>query len=175
MYCHHLVLSIYEPLVSVRTNSFPTPLQVVQVAEKYLLTLVRLYFLRHGFEAMDLFIVIPLVFIAMRCLETIGQRGLSDEDLEITRSNLILVINGLYFQRRNHYLAETLYSVVRSSMRVEEKVLLKEALELDEQDEEQTNMMNQVVQSAWPVSIARTRDEMNERILSKLVEKVHLT
>lgn len=63
MYYYNLNLASYEPLLDRKPNQDQeqSPRQIVNDASKFLQTLVRLYYLRHGFDAMDLFIVIPLV------------------------------------------------------------------------------------------------------------------
>ncbi|KAI7778629.1 C6 transcription factor [Diaporthe eres] len=71
MYYHNLILSIYEPSVDSKTNqNQQDSLQhIISDSSKCLQTLVRLYYLRHGFEAMDLFIVIPLVIAGFKCID----------------------------------------------------------------------------------------------------------
>lgn len=116
MYYHHLILTLYEPLLEVKTNQEPSPHQIIADAKKYLQTLVRVYYLRHGFEAMDLFIVIPLILAGSDCIDAINEQTPSPK-LETLRSTLILVAKGLFNQRRNHYLAEALFRVIRGRMR----------------------------------------------------------
>src|ERR1700760_3508757 len=105
MYYHHLILTIFEPLLDTKTNQEPSPQQIVADSKRCLQTLIRLYYLRHGYEAMDLFIVIPLMLAASDCLDAINERTPAYK-LESLRSTLLLVGKGLYHQRKNHYLAE---------------------------------------------------------------------
>lgn len=175
MYYHNLILAIYEPLLGPQTN--PDQQEVVQriVSDsgKCLQTLVRLYYLRHGFDAMDLFIVIPLVLAGFKCIEAINDQTPSD-DLEDLRSTLVLVAKGLYSQRRNHYLAEALYRVVRGRMRRQEVALLKETVDLDDEDDDDKaagkQAMTQTVRSHWPVSIVRKDEDVEEYVLKNLVD-----
>ncbi|KAI5465269.1 hypothetical protein BGZ63DRAFT_436822 [Mariannaea sp. PMI_226] len=127
MYYSHLILTIFEPLLDQKTDREPSPHQIVADAKKHLQTLVRLYYLRHGFEAMDLFIVIPLMLAGSDCIDAIGAKTPAKK-LETLRSTLLLVAKGLYNQRRNHYLAEALYRVIRGRMRPLEVALLREAM-----------------------------------------------
>ncbi|KID87760.1 hypothetical protein MGU_04998 [Metarhizium guizhouense ARSEF 977] len=158
MYYHHLILTIYEPL-----------LDIVDDARKHLQTLVRLYYLRHGFEAMDLFIVIPLMLAGYECIDAIGEQATGPR-LEALRSTLILIAKGLYNQRRNHYLAEALFRVIRGRMRQEELSLLKTTVRLDEDEEDERRHMAQAVRSHWPVSVVKKKEDVTSHILKNLVE-----
>ncbi len=113
---HNLLLALYEPLLDAETDQDPSPQQIVTEARKHLQTLVRLYYLRHGFDAMDLFICIPLVLIGFQSLDAINEQTPSLE-LETLRSTLILAAKGLDSQRRSHYLSEALFRSYPGRMR----------------------------------------------------------
>lgn len=174
MYYHNLILSIYEPLIDLKKSRTQedTLQQIANESSKCLQTLVRLYYLRHGFEAMDLFIVIPLVLAGFKCLDAISDQTPKSK-LEDLRSTLVLVVKGLYNQRRNHYLAEALYRVVRGRMRPQEVTLLKETVDLDDDDDEKTagrQAMMQTVRSHWPVSIVKKDEDVDSYLLTNLVD-----
>lgn len=174
MYYHNLILSIYEPLINVKTNHNQQEAvqQIVNDSSKYLQTLVRLYYLRHGFDAMDLFIAVPLMLIGFKCIDAINGQT-SESNLEDLRSTLVLVAKGLYSQRRNHYLAEALYRVVRGRMRPQEVSLLKDTVNLDDDDNEKAagrQAMAQNVRSHWPVSNVRKDEDVEKYVLNNLVD-----
>lgn len=162
-------MTIFEPLLDTRTDQQPSPQQIVADAKRFIQTLIRLYYLRHGFEAMDLFIVIPLILAGYDCLDAIGDETPAEE-LETLRSTLLLVAKGLYNQRHNHYLAEALYRVIRGRMRAREAALLREAMSLPEDEPSGRAEMVQAVRSHWPVSVVRRAEDMDGRMLGKLVE-----
>jgi hypothetical protein len=137
MHSQHLCLTIFELLIGTDVEDQPTPQSIVAEAMCNMQTLIRLCYIRHGFEAMDIFIVIPLMFAGFRCLEGIGDHT-PPAELELMRSTLPVVANGLYYQRQNHYLSEVLYRMLRSRMRPQEVALLKETLDLG--DEEETSL-----------------------------------
>ena len=170
MYYHHLILSLYEPLLDVVTNQEPSPQLHVANASKHLQTLVRLYYLRHGFDAMDLFIVIPLVLTGFACVDAIGKQTPGPK-LEVLRSTLILIAQGLYNQRRNHYLAEALYRVILGRMRSEEVALLKAVTINDKFESNKTQALMQVVRSQWPVSVVKRKEDVGLYMLTNLVEQ----
>ncbi|KAK7946049.1 uncharacterized protein PG986_010370 [Apiospora aurea] len=173
MYYHNLILSIYEPLLEVKRNQTPTPQAVVAEASRYMQTLIRLYYLRHGFESMDLFIVVPLVDAGFHCIDDINNKNQkpSPARLEVLRSTLILIAKGLHSQRSNHYLAEALFRVVRGRMRLQEAALLKTSLHFDEGEEERKAGMVQAVRSHWPVSVVKKKEDLDHHILGNLVEE----
>ena len=169
MYYHHLLLTIFEPLLDAKTNQEPSPQQIVADAKKHLQTVLRLYYLRHGYEAMDLFIVIPLMLAASECLDAINEQTPASQ-LEVLRSTLILVAKGLYNQRRNHYLAEALFRVIRGRMRPSEVALFKGIMNMDEAEEVEKPDMAQTVRSHWPVRVVKKKEDLDSHILTKLVE-----
>jgi hypothetical protein len=175
MYYYHLQLAIFAPLVDTpeAQQHEPPPMQIVTEAKYYIQTLIQLYYLRHGFEAMDLFIVIPLILMSYEALDSINNSTAPDE-LEHLRSMLLLGAKGLYLQRRNHYLSEALYRVVRSRMGKEEIKLLKFAVDLDDGEPEAKKALVQSIRSQWPISVAKRKEEVDEHKLKNLVERIVL-
>ncbi|RBA17838.1 hypothetical protein FPRO05_10856 [Fusarium proliferatum] len=169
MYYHHLLLTIFEPLYDAETTREPSPQRIVAGSKRNMQTLVRLYYLRHGFEAMDLFIVIPLMVMGYDSIDAIKE-DTSTEEIEFLRSTLILIAQGLYYQRRNHYLAQALFRVIRGKMRPQEIGLLKSSMALDRYEADPEPEMAVAVRSHWPVSVVKKREDMESHILTNLVE-----
>ena len=121
---------------------------------------------------MDLFIVIPLMLLDYDCIDAIASPLIppASTDLEALRSTLILVTAGLYAQRRNHYLAEALFCVLRGRMRPSEAGLLQSSMTLDEGEAEERKGMAQAVRSQWPVRVVKKREDVGEYVLGNLVE-----
>ena len=180
MYYHHLVRTIYEPLLE---KADGVASRVVVEARKRLETLLRLYYIRHGFEAMHLYIVIPLMLAGSNAIESIDDirngRSLSDaatpSNLETLRATLILVLKGLSDQRRNHYLAEALFRVTRGRTHPADLSLLAGSLTSAEELVDDPGEMAQAVRSHWPVSIVKRKEDMDSHDLGNLVnEYAHL-
>jgi hypothetical protein len=169
MYYHHLLLTIFEPLYDVEASQEPSPQSIVADSKKNMQTLVRLYYLRHGFEAMDLFIVIPLMMMGYDCVDAIKE-DTPEEEIELLRSTLILIAQGLYNQRRNHYLAQALFRVIRGKMRPQEISLLKSSMALDKYEANPEPDMAVAVRSHWPVSVVKKQEDIESHILTNLVE-----
>ncbi|KXH40931.1 hypothetical protein CSIM01_08418 [Colletotrichum simmondsii] len=143
--------------------------RIIADAKKYLQTLIRLYYLRHGYEAMDLFMVIPLMLTGYDCINAILEET-HEYRIETLRSTLILVAKGLHCQRHNHYLAEALFRVLRGRMRPQEVALLRSSMAFDDDRGEEKHDMVQAVRSRWPVTIVSKPENVNDHILTELVE-----
>lgn len=180
MYYYHLLLALYEPLLETGGDYKPllktevadqmSPHQVVSDATKNLQTLVRLYYLRHGFDSMDTYIVIPLIDIGYKCIDMMNEKNIPETTLEAVRSTLFLVATGLFSQRRNHYLAEALFRVVRGRMQPRELSLLKTTIKLEDDEPEGRLAMMQTVRSHWPVSVVKKTEDLDSHILKNLVD-----
>lgn len=106
---------------------------------------------------------------ASDCVEAINDQTPAAQ-LEILRSTLILAATGLYSQRRNHYVAEVLFRVIRGRMRPREVALLKDTMKIDESEWNEKQGMAQAVISEWPVSIVKKKEDLDSHILTNLVE-----
>ncbi|KAF3001345.1 hypothetical protein E8E13_006029 [Curvularia kusanoi] len=177
MYYYHLILTLFKPLLDIPTEKIPSPHQIVTDATRYLQTLVRIYYLRHGYEAMDLFIVIPLMLLASDCVDALDAANSQtpSDQLESLRSTLILVTMGLVTQRKNHYLANALFHVIRGRMRPADVALFRTAGNIDANVLNGKPDMAVAVRSHWPVSIVK-KEEKEKQVLKNLVDSyAHLS
>lgn len=140
-------------------------------AGRCLETLVRLWYLRHGFTATTSFLCQPLALIGFRCLEAIKRQDRADE-LEAIRSTLFLVAKGLREQSQSHYLAETLFRVIKGQMRPEEASLLGTIADIIDVADEGRNVQMRKVRSQWPVSIVVMPENLESSMLTRLVENL---
>ncbi|KAF5000287.1 hypothetical protein FGRMN_1919 [Fusarium graminum] len=169
---YHILLTIFEPLSDAMTAKKPSSQQIVASSKRNLQTLIRLYYLRHGFEATDLFIVIPLMVIAYDATNTIKE-GISEEETEKLRSTLILMAYGLYHQRRSHYLAQALFRVIRGKMRPQEIGLLRSSMALEKGEVDPEPEVAVTVRSRWPVSgVVKRHEDVKSHMLSNLVDSL---
>jgi hypothetical protein len=169
IYYYHLILTMFEPLLDVNTLRTPSTRDVVAEAKKHLQTVVRLYYLRHGFDAMDLFIVIPLMLTGYDCIDSITDRT-PEAELDALRSTLVLVAQGLYEQRRNHHLAKALFRVIWGRMRPQEAALLTDRIMLEDNVFNPGKDLEQGVRSHWPVSVVKKMEEIDAHTLTNLVQ-----
>lgn len=175
MYYYHLVLTLFKPLLDTETIQDPSPRQIVADATKYLQSLIRIYYLRHGYEAMDLFIVIPLMLSASDCVDAIDALSVdhtspSPDEFETLRSTLVLVTMGLFNQRKNHYLANALFHVIRGRMRPAEVALFRGIANIDADVFNGQAFMAQAVRSHWPVNVVKRKEDVEKHVLKNLVD-----
>lgn len=171
MYYYHLILTLFKPLLDNPTDKVPSPHQIVADATRFLQTLIRVYYLRHGYEAMDVFIVIPLMLSASDCVDALDATTTQTppEELELLRSTLILVAMGLYTQRKNHYLANVLFHVIRGRMRPADVALFRSAGNIDANVLDEKPDMAVAVRSHWPVSVVK-KEEKDRILLKNLID-----
>ncbi|KAJ4382399.1 hypothetical protein N0V86_002734 [Didymella sp. IMI 355093] len=153
------------------SNKVPSPHEIVADATRYLQTLIRIYYLRHGYEAMDLFIVIPLMLSASDCVDALdaADSRTPPDELELLRSTLILVTMGLFTQRKNHYLANALFHVIRGRMRPVDVALFRRVGNIDASVLSGKPDMAVAVRSHWPVSVVKKEDK-EKKVLKHLVD-----
>ncbi|KAK4180196.1 hypothetical protein QBC36DRAFT_384517 [Triangularia setosa] len=136
-------------------------------------TLLRLYYLRHGFEALDTFIMMSLMtmaFITTKELEDIrfSVQPYSEErkaHINSLRATLVLCAKGLYDQGKSYYLSQTIFRLVRGGMHVNEKELLREYAALpEEEDSKDARMREELAQRLWPHPQPRMKNDSQEDI-----------
>ncbi|KAK4163892.1 hypothetical protein QBC43DRAFT_54916 [Cladorrhinum sp. PSN259] len=158
------------------------PIQAtVALARIHYETVLRLYYLRHGFEGFDPFLTMALLTISCLTIEEItavrqsrprpshssSSRPSSPEegapgpvDLDSLRSTLILCAKGLFDQGKSFYLAQTLFKVVRDGMDEKEKELLREyaVVSHDEvdRDAKDEQMRTQLMEGLWALAASET-------------------
>jgi hypothetical protein len=169
MYYQHLMIAIFEPVLGQNPQERAHLQPIIATAKKHLQTLFRLYYLRHGYGSMDLFVSITLMIAASECVGAISDETPPNE-LEDLRSTLLLATKGLYEQSHNHYVAEALYKVIRGRMRPQEVALMRNSIDLVEDESPVKKEMLQAVRSRWPVGVVKRKEDLDEHILGNLVE-----
>ncbi|KAL2134955.1 hypothetical protein VTI74DRAFT_10276 [Chaetomium olivicolor] len=153
MHYNHMLIDVVEYILRCAERD---GVQLTQVhrdvyneAVLHLETLLRLYYLRHGYEFPDSFLLHFLGFlnhITMKAIET--SEGSSF--LEFRRSTLLLITKGIHDQSRAHYVARAILRFQASMMRPEDVELLKQFVEIGE-DHLIFGPLEQVVYTDWPV------------------------
>lgn len=170
MHYHHLLLTIFEALL----HNDATPKDLITEAEKTtaeahrnLQTLIHVSYLRHGYESMDLFTVVPLMLTVWECIEAINETPPGSTSVETLRSTLLLAAKGLHDQQHTHYLAKALYSVISGRLPSAEAALLQQTIgasNVEEALEEED--MKPPIRCRWPGSVVKKKQEMNSYIFS---------
>ncbi|GAB0134298.1 hypothetical protein EsDP_00002676 [Epichloe bromicola] len=169
---YHSVLSgtfsaIQSPLLLVNAGESSTK-EVVANADDSLELLIRLYYLRHGFEVGEKFLPSILSQLALRSLNALRKRE-SPSDVEAVKSTLVLAVKGLRDQGESFYLCQVLLRLLKSKMGSGELRLLSQEAELDDAADWQERQMKEV-RGRWPPFIGVVDDPEAFR-LSNLVKE----
>lgn len=111
----------YAPLVAQAFDQQPR--NVLSTSKRMYETLVRIYYLRYGFEALDGFMVVYLSFLAFMAHGHI-KSGIQDIPIQALQSSIVLATIGLADQSHSHYTCQMAFSAVRSSMTEDEIALI---------------------------------------------------
>lgn len=168
-YYHNLLVTLYQPFIAAESDRDQSPLQIVSDATKHTQTLLRIYYLRHSFEANDVFITQPLALTAFTCLSLINDKTPKAE-LEVVRSTLFLAILGPRDQARNFFVAETVYWLIQGRMRADEVALMENIASLKDGVMEVKQNKLQAVHSSWAVGHVSKVEDLEAHRLTKLVE-----
>ncbi|OTB20707.1 hypothetical protein K445DRAFT_372281 [Daldinia sp. EC12] len=142
---------------------------IITHAEVRLETLLRLYYLRHSFEAYDPLLMHWLMFLGDTTLRKIDESGTimppaiaalaPPADVESLRSTLILCAKGLYDQGHNYHIAVLVYRLLRDRMKANDLDLMRTHIFANQgpKDDDMPLMM-QYIQAQWVAPIM-TRDK----------------
>lgn len=163
MECQNLLISLYEPF---ETN---TPNQKnLRDARIHLQTIIRLWYLRHGFTVPNVYLCQPLALIAFRCLKELQEDA---ADVEGIRSTLFLMAKGLRDQAHNFYVSETIFRVVQGQMRTEELNLMKSLIDIADLPDDKSLAAVQRVQADWTATIVSKANDVDAHRLGQLVQQ----
>ncbi|KAG7405461.1 Nitrogen assimilation transcription factor nirA [Fusarium oxysporum f. sp. rapae] len=169
MHYYNLIVYLLETL---RMTAAPALVdesvqKVLGDAKIKLETLLRLYYLRHGFESYDIFIIILLAFIGFMHAKALDSSEMVD--LESRRSTVVLVAKGLGDQSNNCYLARVVFHLLKGRIGSKNDFLLKEVGIAEEDGEEKA--MEEQVNSSWPIDLEWINIDPEKNRLDNLIRK----
>jgi hypothetical protein len=135
-------------------------------AKARLETILRLYYLRHGYESYDVFLLSVLSFLGFMQLKTMN--SIDPGELENRRSTIALVAKGLHDQSRNCYLAEIVFRLMKRNMGTDSHYLLKD-FDIGDEDEEAVTRMSEQVHSSWPIDIEVIDENADKQRIENLI------
>ncbi|KAM0205110.1 hypothetical protein ACHAQI_009473 [Fusarium lateritium] len=173
MHYHNLSIYLLETLiVTSKLASYDRSVQkTLSDAKIRLETLLRLYYLRHGYESYDIFMIHLLSFIGFMHIK--ATKGAEATEVESRRSAVVLTAQGLRDQSRSCYLAGLVFRIMKGNMGVEGERLLKEIEDLQEEDGEEEMLLAEQIQSSWPIDIEWIDIEPENKRLGNLVKKTN--
>ncbi|KAF4997868.1 hypothetical protein FGRMN_3569 [Fusarium graminum] len=172
MHYYNLIIYLLETLVltSKRATYDISVQQTLSEAKIRLETLLRLYYLRHGYESYDIFMINMLSFLGFIHTKTLEDA--EEIELESRRSSVALVAQGLREQSRNCYLALVVFRVLKDSMGVEIKRILQDSEDVQE-DEDEEMLVARQVQSSWPMNMEWIDTNPDDKRLENLINKAN--
>jgi hypothetical protein len=173
MHYHNLSIHLLETLIVIsKPATYDINVQKTLSGAKIRLeTLLRLYYLRHGYESYDIFMISVLSFLGFIHIKAL--KGAEARDVESRRSVVVLTAQGLRDQSRNCYVAGLVFRVMKGNMGVESQSLLKDIEDLPEEDKEEKLLVAEQVQSSWPIDVERIDIEPEKQRLGNLVKRIN--
>ncbi|KAJ1337548.1 DNA binding [Microdochium nivale] len=138
-------------------------------------TLLRMYYLRHGFEFADAFVIQPLSLMAFENLEKLKADPYGPKS-DAIRSSLILAAKGLWDQGQSCYVSRTTLCLLRTRIQQAElhetelKTLDREVNIVLKPDAAECLQIRNV-RARWPPSLASLTEDPESQRLSALVER----
>jgi hypothetical protein len=111
-------------------------------------SLIRIYYLRHGFETFDALLLTHLTHLSNMVLQRLAQHASSTDtaEIEYLRSTLILCLKGLYDQSRNFRMSGIVFGAMKNRLGAEDQNLLGRFVTLED-----TGIDEDAVRRAEPV------------------------
>lgn len=148
------------------------PADILSEAKIRLETLLRLYYLRHGFEEFDLYLiaVLNLVFYysVERGKESSHGSAASHDDHS---STVILCAKGAHDQGQNHFLGQTVLLILRDLMSEKDLSLLHQYINVPSNTTREVISRSSNIQSMWPSGTTSITSDPEQHILNRLLEQ----
>lgn len=144
------------------------PHEVLEASRHSYETLVRIYYLRHSFEALDCFIVQILAVLALSTVSRI-RAGTHTVPLEALQSTLVLSVVGLADQSHSFYTSQMVLGAVRNGMAQREIELVDRFMQQGRAKEEHPPQGSSG-RYLWPINFGSITADREARRLGKLLE-----
>ncbi|OTA97230.1 hypothetical protein M434DRAFT_387002 [Hypoxylon sp. CO27-5] len=166
---HILLISLFEPFVQMGyIHAEANPNTIVSHSKACFETLMRLYYLRHGYESLDTTLIQFLHLLGFSALRDISSAEKGSTKHEAIRSTLMLCAKGLWDQGQNYYMSEAVFRLFMQSMRTEDVLLFKETTEIEYSDGRLDHMAREI-RSQWPIGIFSMADDHGDRTLEHFI------
>lgn len=145
------------------------PKTVIAYLEASFETLLRAYYLRHGFEYLDSYLIALLMEV---CLASITEMAAhkNHDDLVAYKSTVILLARGIHQQGQSLFLGKMVYHLIKGKLGSAELAELERCLKTENMTEIQSAGLAQV-QMEWPVDIVSMSDNPETRRLRNLIKE----
>jgi len=163
-----MMLNLWELLV---TDTDPTPHPALAHSKMCFETLIRLYYLRHGFEAPNMFFMHFLLVQSFKSMATLKTLTSATPSVDDVQSTLILAGKGLRDQGRNYYLSETVYYILENWMNSEDAELMRKFVHVRKEDSKARQLRAKHLQSQILVDKVKITEHPEDKSLSNLIKQ----
>ncbi|KAK0736367.1 hypothetical protein B0T21DRAFT_401867 [Apiosordaria backusii] len=165
----NILANLYESITITASNASMIT-TIKQAASCNFETLLRLYYLRHGFGYGDQFLVQPLNTLGFWSLSKVHSAATENDDIDgstnnnlrATQATLLLAAKGLHEQSSSFYLDRVTLQLLRSKMRPEERQLLENEVLFYDRDYRDGGPDDPL-----PENSVRPRNQLDKKIKSK--------
>ncbi|KAI2625433.1 hypothetical protein GGS26DRAFT_600127 [Hypomontagnella submonticulosa] len=165
----HLKIHLFEPFVAMGfIHAEANPTTVVSHSKACFEIIMRVYYLRHGFESPDTTLVQLLHLLGFSALKGLSPVEKGSTTYEAIRSTLLLCAKGLWDQGQNYYISAATFRLFRQSLSIEDAQVLKEIIEIEDSDGPLDHMITEI-RSQWPIGIFSIADENEDRTLDHFI------
>ena len=194
---NNMVYNLYSMFKRLAHQDFPTPdsqfdqdgvaespAQIRDASFRHLETLLRVYYLRHGYEHGDIFLghcLAQLGFAALRRMATLSATGgdparvAPTSDLHSLRATLALVGKGLHEQGQSYFLNKAILRTLKAKMgSVEQKQLVHVVGDIEAAEPGVAAQMRHVRSRLWPSALSYMDAEREVHRLGHVVEELGL-
>ncbi|KAK4454777.1 hypothetical protein QBC34DRAFT_140901 [Podospora aff. communis PSN243] len=155
MQYHNVLMAILKPIKGldwgVKNPPVESPLEAYENSLVCYETVIRLYYLRHGFHAPSSFLVNFLGTLAQATLDAMATNK-DTARAEHLRSTILLAVKGLYEQGLSHYVSKVVFRMFSSMMKEEDVQTFKRLTTINDEvtEDELNGPLKHPVSSDWP-------------------------
>lgn len=180
---HIVLLTLLQPFASEDWSPDPSPSEILVSSDRSLHTIMRLYYIRHGHQSGNAYLVSPLAKLAFAALQNItalveDNSQLPHQQLESARSTLFLATTWLYYQGCSFFLPMSIYRIVMNQMRPQESILLQRIFQPGP-DGNEIDAASQKgiadIHAQWIPAIVKLSEDPAAQRLSQLVAQLNDT
>ncbi|CAI6338004.1 unnamed protein product [Periconia digitata] len=179
---HNILINICEAVISSQEPyTAPTPLDdlpaVVDSSKACFETILRLYYLRHGFDKADTYLTHGLAVLAFLSINQLKPPTLSPTEpfspphLQDIQSALVLAAKGLYSQGCNYHLSYTIFHLVCADIPPRETDLMHQYTDIRKEDLATSKLRANHVRGQYPIKILNLADDPEQQRLDDLVTR----
>ncbi|KAI9150215.1 Nitrogen assimilation transcription factor nirA [Paramyrothecium foliicola] len=179
MHYYNVLMCLFEPLLEAPSSLRKIPSEplrlnaegIVNHCKTCLELLVRLYYLRHGFEQWDSLLVQWLTVQGFNSIKDLYKPDLYRDpgQRNAVLSTVLLCLKGLREQGLNIYIAEAVFTVMRANMSPADARPLLQIFD-SELEEERKALVAGQIRSSWPININSVTDDPEKQRFDRLIE-----